>query len=163
MTIRFSQWIYKFSISVLVLLSLSDNICLSSSSTSNQQNETPYLLDNKSTPKEDEESFSLMLSDEEQTLIAKATGDHHFSSDETQICHYFSGIVYSSPKNWTLWINDKPYSYGSEVPGLNVVKVTSSKINLKSKNAKAKQSKWLTLNNTFCADTGKILSGDQRR
>ena len=47
------------------------------------------------TPNSTGESFSLMLSDDEQKMISNAMGNNKSSTEDALICHYLGGIVYS--------------------------------------------------------------------
>lgn len=109
------------------------------------------------------ESFTLMLSDDEQKAIANTVGNRKNSTEEAQTCHYLGGIVYSTPTNWTLWLNDQLYSHGADVPGITILEVTNNKVRLKASDSKSKSGSWLDMGKTFCCDTGQTLSGDQRR
>lgn len=109
------------------------------------------------------ESFSLMLSDDEQKVLSNTTNNHKNTMEEAFICHYLGGIVYSTPTNWTLWLNDQIYSHGSEIPGITILEVTNNKVRLKAKDSKSKSGSWLDMGKTFCSDTGQTLAGDQRR
>ena len=109
------------------------------------------------------ESFSLMLSDDEQKALSNTANNRKNTMEEALICHYLGGIVYSTPTNWTLWLNDQIYSYGSDIPGITILEVTNNKVRLKAKDSKSKSGSWLDMGKTFCCDTGQTLSGDQRR
>lgn len=116
-----------------------------------------------SNPQNTSESFSLMLSDDEQKMISNAMSRNKITTEEALICHYLGGIVYSTPTNWTIWLNDQAHSNGSEIPGITILEVTNNKVNLKAKDSKSKNSSWLEMGKTFCCDTGQTLAGDQRR
>lgn len=109
------------------------------------------------------ESFSLMLSDDEQKMISNAMNNNKPSADYALTCHYLGGIVYSTPTNWTLWLNDQAHSNGSEIPGITILEVTHNRVNLKASDSKSKSGSWLEMGKTFCCDTGQTLAGDQRR
>ena len=116
-----------------------------------------------SSPHGASESFSLMLSDDEQKMISNAMGRNKNSTEDALICHYLGGIVYSTPTNWTIWLNDQAHSNGSEIPGITILEVTNNKVNLKASDSKSKNGSWLEMGKTFCCDTGQTLAGDQRR
>lgn len=109
------------------------------------------------------ESFSLMLSDDEQKMISNAMSRNKSSTEDALICHYLGGIVYSTPTNWTIWLNDQAHSSGSEIPGVTILEVTNNRVNLKASDSKSKNGSWLEMGKTFCCDTGQTLAGDQRR
>lgn len=109
------------------------------------------------------ETFSLMLSDDEQKMISNAMSEHRNHAEEAITCYYLGGIVYSTPTNWTIWLNDQAYSNGSEILGITILEVTNNRVNLKASNSKSKNGSWLEMGKTFCCDTGQTLAGDQRR
>ncbi|MES2608144.1 MAG: hypothetical protein V4544_05405 [Pseudomonadota bacterium] len=109
------------------------------------------------------ETFSLMLSDAEEKMISNAMNCNKNPIEEALVCHYLGGIVFSTTTNWTLWLNDQAYSYGSEIPGITILEVTNNKISLKASDSKSKSGSWLEMGKTFCCDTGQTLAGDQRR
>jgi hypothetical protein len=109
------------------------------------------------------ESFSLMLSDDEQKMISSAMSKNKNATEDALTCHYLGGIVYSTPTNWTIWLNDQAHSNGSEIPGITILEVTNNRVNLKASDSKSKNGSWLEMGKTFCCDTGQTLAGDQRR
>jgi hypothetical protein len=124
---------------------------------------TSSTLPTSSHPQNTSESFSLMLSDDEQKMISNAMSRNKSPTEDALVCHYLGGIVYSTPTNWTLWLNDQAYSSGSEIPGITILEVTNNKVNLKASDSKSKNGSWLEMGKTFCCDTGQTLAGDQRR
>ena len=123
----------------------------------------PLPLPSTSLPANTSESFSLMLSDDEQKMISSAMSRNKSPTEDALTCHYLGGIVYSTPTNWTLWLNDQAHSSGSEIPGITILEVTNNRVNLKASDSKSKNGSWLEMGKTFCCDTGQTLAGDQRR
>ncbi|MES2253270.1 MAG: hypothetical protein V4482_06275 [Pseudomonadota bacterium] len=109
------------------------------------------------------ESFSLMLTEKEQQLMSNTTHNDKHVPDETTTCYYLGGFAYSTAHTWTLWLNEKTYSNESVISGVTILNVSREGINLKANNSKAKNGVWLKMDQTFCCDTGQILTGDQRR
>jgi hypothetical protein len=129
--------------------------------TKTKQPDPNPLVSNNS--QEKGESFSLMLTDDEAKRISDTMYIDKNVVDDAHICQHLGGIVYLTPTSWTLWFNDQPYSYGSEIPGLTILSISSEGISLKASDSKAKMGTWLKMNQTFCRDSGQALSGDQRR
>ena len=108
-------------------------------------------------------SFLLVLNDDEQKIVSEALNHGKNQNDDNTTCYYLGGIIYSAPTNWTLWLNGQTYSPGTEIPGITISNVSRDGVNIKDNDAKAKNSIWLKMDQTFCRDTGQTLPGDQRR
>jgi hypothetical protein len=109
------------------------------------------------------ESFSLMLSDTEQRVIEKAIkNDKNTPYSNGNSCYFLGGILYMSPKNWTLWLNEQHYSNETTIPGISILDVTRDSIELKENTSKSRTGVRLKINQTFCAHINYALAGDQR-
>ncbi len=109
------------------------------------------------------ESFSLMLSDTEQRVIEKAiNNDKNNPYSNGHTCYFLGGILYMSPKNWTLWLNEQHYSNETTIPGISILNVTRDSIELKENTSKSRTGIRLKINQTFCAHINYALAGDQR-
>ena len=105
-----------------------------------------------------------MLSDAEQGVIAKATkDDKHALSEKSRHCYFLGGILYMSPTNWTLWLNEQNYSNESTVPGIVILNVNRDSAEIKTRSSNARTGVWVKLNQTFCSHVDYALAGDQRQ
>ncbi|MDP3371360.1 MAG: hypothetical protein Q8S21_00470 [Candidatus Paracaedibacteraceae bacterium] len=109
------------------------------------------------------ETFSLMLSDAEEKIISDALAHDKRINDDATTCFYLGGIVFSTPANWTLWLNDKAYTNESDISDIKILNVSKDSVNIKSKVAKNKHGALIKTNQTFCNDTGNVSDGDHRR
>ena len=94
--------IYK--INIVLLLSISVAIA-----------ETSYFFSNK----------------ESEAILNQNSSKKEKSGEETKkITYKLSGILFVSPRNWTVWINDKPYSSLGYYGEFSINSVSSNSVKL---------------------------------
>jgi hypothetical protein len=101
-----------------------------------------------------QETDSLKLTeDEEAALNSVISGDDRESEN---LCYFLAGIILNNKGGWTVWLNDKKYSHNVSIPGITIMRVESNRIQIKPKDRKNKDAKWIYFKQTYCVDTDDI-------
>ncbi len=77
---------------------------------------------------------SYFFSDKESNAILNQNLPKKTDKKPVEVIYKLSGILFISPNNWTVWINDKPYSSTGQYKefSINFVSSCSVKITLKN-------------------------------
>lgn len=108
-----------------------------------------------------EQSYTLMLTPEE---IKEFTQESSQSAPFRGVAHglYLGGIIYKSPRQWIVWMNDRKFSPLNSDAAFDILDVNPSSVKLiwtiKNKSYEIQ----LSPNQTFDADSEQILQGDCR-
>ena len=118
---------------------------------------------------EEVDSFSLMLSSEEQLQLQKALGLTpereegvpqnmiHLFPPESDL--FLSAILFLTPNQWTVWINNQPVSHKNSFPGILLRDVQREAIAFSLENV---PHKIITLKPNQTYTQGRVLEGDSR-
>ena len=73
---------------------------------------------------------SYFFSDKESKAILNQTATEKTKGKSAKTTYKLSGILFITPKNWTVWINDKPYSSVGQYEDFSINFVSKQCVNL---------------------------------